>query len=108
MRADDGVVLVYITFPDLIVAERTVRHAVAERLAACGNLLRGVNSIYRWKGAIETAEEVLVLLKTTESRVESLRAAVLAVHPYEVPEFVITPLTGGNPEYLDWVRDCVT
>ena len=107
MPAVEEVLLVHVTFPDFVSAERTVRQVVEARLAACSNLLPGVKSIYWWKGVLETAEEVLVLLKTTTSKVDALRAAVLAAHPYEVPEFVITPLTAGNPAYLDWVRECV-
>jgi periplasmic divalent cation tolerance protein len=99
------VFLVYVTFPDSGTAEATVRTAVERRLVACGNLLPGVRSIYRWKGAIETADEVLVFFKTTEENLTALRQCILDSHPYEVPEIVATPIVEGNPAYLDWVRE---
>ena len=103
--AGEGILVVLVTFPDVATAESVVRSAVTANLAACGNLVTGVRSIYRWQGAIETAEETLVLFKTTEARVDALQAHVLQAHPYQVPEFVQVQVTGGHPAYLDWVRD---
>jgi periplasmic divalent cation tolerance protein len=101
----ERVFLLYVTFPDQVTAEGSVRTAIERRLAACGNLLTGVRSIYRWKGAIETADEVLVLIKTTEENLVAVRQCILDSHPYEVPEIVATPIVEGNPAYLDWVRE---
>lgn len=101
----ERVFLLYVTFPDQVTAEAGVRSAVARRLAACGNLLPGVRSIYRWKGAVETADEVLVLFKTTEENLAAVRQCILDSHPYEVPEIVATPIAEGNPAYLEWVRE---
>jgi periplasmic divalent cation tolerance protein len=97
--------LLYVTFPDHATAEAIVRMAVEQRLAACGNVLPGVRSIYRWKGAIETADEVLVFFKTTEENLPAVRQCILGSHPYEVPEIVATPIVEGNPAYLAWVRE---
>jgi periplasmic divalent cation tolerance protein len=101
----ERVFLLYVTFPDQVTAEASVRSAVERRLAACGNLLPGVRSIYRWKGAIEAADEVLVLFKTTEGNLTAVRQCILDSHPYEVPEIVATPIVEGNAAYLDWVRE---
>jgi periplasmic divalent cation tolerance protein len=93
----ERVFLLYVTFPDRETAEAIVRTAVERRLVACGNLLPGVRSIYRWKGAIETADEVLVFFKTTEENLAAARQYILDAHPYEVPEIVATPIVEGNP-----------
>lgn len=101
----ERVFLLQVTFPDQVTAEAGVRSAVEQRLAACGNLLPGVRSIYWWKGAIETAEEVLVFFKTTERNLAAVRQCILDSHPYEVPEVVATLIVEGNPAYLDWIRE---
>jgi periplasmic divalent cation tolerance protein len=102
---DEPLLLVYVTFPDVAVAEAVVRTAVEQRFAACGNLIPGLRSIYRWQGAVETAEEVLVLFKTTAANLRELQRHILSLHPYQIPEIVATPILGGNSSYLDWVRE---
>ncbi len=97
------ILLVSVTFPDAATADRVVRTAVESHLAACGNLVPGIRSVYRWRGAVKTAEETLALFKTTKSMVGKLQAHVLRQHPYEVPEFVYLPITGGHATYLEWV-----
>ncbi len=97
--------LVLSTFPDAETARRIVRVCVEERLAACGNLLPGVESIYRWRGAVETASETLVLFKTTTEVYPRLQERLRALHPYETPEIVALPPSGGLPAYLEWVVD---
>src|SRR5690242_6413338 len=91
------------TCPDLPSAERLAEALVAERLAACVQLLPGLRSVYRWQGAVERADEVLVLIKTTRDRLEALAARVRALHSYELPELLAVEAAGGLPEYLDWV-----
>ena len=97
------VVILLSNFPDAETARRAVRTLVAERLVACGNLIPGVESIYEWKGAMETSTEVMVVCKTTTSRAEEARARLRALHPYEVPEILQIPVTAGWPDYLAWV-----
>jgi periplasmic divalent cation tolerance protein len=92
------------TAPDEDVAARNARALVDERLAACANLVPSVRSIYRWKGAIEDAREVLLVIKTRADRVDALAERLRALHPYDVPELVVLPLVGGLAPYLDWVR----
>lgn len=96
-------VVVLVTAPDAEVAARLARTLVEEKLAACGNVVPGLRSLYRWKGAIEDASEVLLVLKTARDRLRDLSDRVRALHPYEVPEVVALPIVGGNEEYLDWI-----
>lgn len=85
-------------------AERIARSLVEERLAACVNLVPGLTSIYRWKGEVEAAAEIMLLIKTNTANLDSLEAALRRLHSYEVPEFlVLTPESAGQP-YLDWLR----
>ncbi|MGH7503889.1 MAG: divalent-cation tolerance protein CutA [Longimicrobiales bacterium] len=93
------------TAPDAERAAALVRTLVEERLAACGNIIHGITSIYRWSGAIHEETEVLIILKTTAAAAESLAARVPELHPYDVPEVVVLPVLTGHPPYLDWVRD---
>jgi len=79
---------VFSTYPDAETARSIAHTLVKEQLAACANIIPGVESIYRWKGAIETSGEVLAILKTTEERYPELEARIKELHPYEVPEVV--------------------
>ena len=79
------------------------RRLVQERLVACGNVIPGLTSVYRWDGAIQEETEALVLLKTTEDQVEALRKRVVELHSYEVPEFLSLPVMEGHDRYLRWV-----
>ncbi len=88
-------------------AERIAEELVGRRLAACVNVLPGVRSTYRWKGGVEREQERLLLIKTRSERLESLRQALLAIHPYEVPEVVAIPIEAGHPAYLEWLDESV-
>ena len=79
------------------------RALVEERLAACANLVDGMNSVYRWQGAIEEAREAVLILKTRRELVDRLTARVRELHSYDVPCVVALPLQGGNPDYLEWI-----
>ncbi|MBW7996722.1 MAG: divalent-cation tolerance protein CutA [Candidatus Glassbacteria bacterium] len=87
---------------DALLIARTV---VEERLAACGNVLGSVRSIYRWQGKVEDELEVLLMLKTRAALFESLRSRVVELHAYEVPEVVALPIEAGHGPYLDWIRE---
>jgi periplasmic divalent cation tolerance protein len=99
--------LMYTTLPDADTAEAIGTAMVEQGLAACANLLPGMISIYRWQGKTERAGETVLLLKTAEHRVEALRAAVVAEHPYECPCVIAWPIADGHPPYLDWVHQQV-
>ncbi|HSG46937.1 MAG TPA: divalent-cation tolerance protein CutA [Longimicrobiales bacterium] len=94
--------LVLVTSP-AAEAPALARRLVEERLAACVNLLSGMASVYRWEGKVEEAEETLMILKTSAGRIRELRERVVALHPYDVPEFVVVPVESGLESYLAWV-----
>lgn len=101
---DSPIRVAFATAPDEAVAVRIARTLVEERLAACANLVPGVRSIYRFRGAVEDESEVLLVIKTCADRIEALAERLCALHPYEVPELVVLPAAGGLAPYLDWVR----
>jgi periplasmic divalent cation tolerance protein len=86
-------------------ARDIVRSLVDDGLVACGNVVPGITSIYRWKGTVEEDAETLVFLKTTADRVEALTARLGERHPYDVPEMLVLDVDGGSKPYLDWVRE---
>ena len=96
-------VVVLCTFPDLDQARQIGAALVERQVAACVNLLPGVESIYRWEGKVERAGEVLGVIKTT--RYPELEAAIRELHPYEVPEILALPVVAGLPAYLAWLRE---
>jgi periplasmic divalent cation tolerance protein len=78
---------------------------VEKKLAACANIVAGVESIYRWKGKVERAREVLVMMKTSGTRLRELEREVKRLHSYDVPEFIALPIVAGSKEYLEWIGD---
>lgn len=94
---------VFVTAPDAEVARSLARALVAERLAACVNVVPGVCSIYRWEGEVQEDDEVLLVIKTREDRLAALSARVTDLHPYDLPEVLALPVVGGSAGYLDWV-----
>lgn len=91
------------TCPDADSAARLAETLVAERLAACVNVLPGVRSVYRWQDAIERSDEVLLLIKTSGDRLAALTRRIVELHPNELPEVVAVEAVGGHLPYLDWV-----
>ena len=107
MKVDSAeYILAMTTVSDEPQARNLARRLVESRLAACVNQVR-VASTYRWKGALEEEPEILLLIKTTRDRQADLQKMLLEAHPYELPEFVTVPVTGGSEPYLRWLRDCV-
>jgi periplasmic divalent cation tolerance protein len=99
-----SIVSVYALFADAEEAERIGRAAVDERLAACVNLLGPVHSIYRWRGAVEQAEEVAAIFKTTDVAADGLIARIAALHSYEVPCIASWPIDKILASYAEWVE----
>jgi periplasmic divalent cation tolerance protein len=85
-------------------AERLARMLVERRLAACVNVLPNMRSVYRWNGAIESAAECLLVIKSSRARFESLRQAIEAAHSYELPETLALPVIDASPTYLEWLE----
>jgi len=102
-----GVVQVQTTVGSEAAATRLGEVLIAERLAACVQQVGPVRSTYRWQGAVETAAEWLLLIKTTADALPRLRPRLLELHPYDTPEFLVLPVTAGSEGYLAWVRDTV-
>ena len=96
------------TAPSAEVAEQIVRELVESGVVACGNIISGVTSIFRWQGAVQREAEVMVVFKTVMSRTEQLVERVRALHPYDVPELLVLPVALGNRAYIDWVQASVS
>ncbi|MBY0439500.1 MAG: divalent-cation tolerance protein CutA [Burkholderiales bacterium] len=101
--AGRSVLLVMTTLPDAAVAATIARALVERRLAACVSVQPPCLSVYRWRGAVEQAQEVPLLIKTTADRYPALEATLRDMHPYEVPEIVALDTAQGLPAYIDWV-----
>jgi periplasmic divalent cation tolerance protein len=96
--------VVFVTAPDLKTARALAKAALRARLAACANLVPQIESHYWWRGKIESSAEVLILFKTTKSRLAALEKLIVTIHPYDTPEFLALTLNGGSRKYLDWIR----
>jgi periplasmic divalent cation tolerance protein len=99
------VLLALSTFPDAETARRIVHEIVESRLAACGNIVPQIESIYRWQGKVESSGEALVLFKLDAERYPEFEEKLRALHPYEVPEIICVKVKGGSPDYLRWVTE---
>lgn len=100
---EDEARVVLVTVPDEAAAAALVERLVEERLVACGNIVPGMTSIYRWQGKVERAREALVIFKTTEAGAGDLIRRVPEIHPYDVPEVLVLPVESGHRPYIDWV-----
>ncbi|MDR3087478.1 MAG: divalent-cation tolerance protein CutA [Azoarcus sp.] len=108
MDAPADPLLVFTTLPDEADARALAARLVEAQLAACVNILAPCVSVYRWQGAVESAAETPMLIKTTRARYPALEAALRAAHPYELPELIAVPVACGLTAYLDWVAASVT
>lgn len=104
----EQVLLVLSNLPDRDAALKLARTLVDAGFAACVNVLGECTSVYRWQGALETATEVPVLIKTRRSLYPQVEQTIARLHPYELPEVIAVPVTEGLPAYLDWVRGQTT
>lgn len=96
-------ILVLTNLPDQTSAENLAHYLITEKLAACVNILAPCVSIYHWQGKIERATEIPLLIKTTAQCYVSMEEAIRKQHPYELPEIIHVPITGGLPAYLAWL-----
>ena len=98
--------IVLVTCGSMGEARRIGKTVVEKKLAACVNILRGgVESVYRWKGKVERAREVLMMMKTTSGKLRELEREVKRMHSYDVPEFIVLPVIAGSREYLAWLAE---
>lgn len=103
----DATRIALVTVAGVAVAERMVRTLVEERVVACGNILPGITSIFRWQGAVEREQETLIVFKTTAQGATRLLQRVPELHPYDVPEVLVIPVEAGHPPYMNWVNENV-
>lgn len=104
----EKILLALSTFPDAEIAHRISNQLVSERFAACANILPSVESIYRWKGKIESGNETLVFFKVSVDRQSAFQDKLRLLHPYDVPEIIFVPVTSGLPGYIQWVNENCT
>jgi periplasmic divalent cation tolerance protein len=104
-EANDEICIALSTAGSEDEAKRLARLLVEQRLAACVNILPGVRSVYRWKGKVEETGEAMLVIKTSRSQAAAVQAALQQAHSYDVPEFLLLPVSGGGAAYLAWLRD---
>jgi periplasmic divalent cation tolerance protein len=108
MKAGKRFRLVLVTCGSRVEARRIARRVVKARLAACVNILTApVESIYSWKGKLKTSRESLLLIKTSANRLADLEREIRQLHSYQVPEFLVLPVSAGSGDYLQWLGDSV-
>jgi periplasmic divalent cation tolerance protein len=101
-------IVVLCTCPTSEAATRIADALVEERLAACVNVMPGLRSTYRWEGEVHRDDEMLLVIKTVRARFEEVRARILSLHPYELPEVIAVEVTAGHAPYLDWIASSTT
>lgn len=98
--------LVLSTCPGSITAKSIANELISNQLAACVQVVPGVQSFFRWVGKVDNKEEHLLLIKTTAEKYQELESRIIALHPYELPEIVAIPISDGLAGYLSWIDDC--
>lgn len=105
MKTTTDFAIALATAPDMKTARRLAAAALRARLVACANIVPRIESHYWWQGKLEQSAEVLLILKTTRRHLGQLETLIVSEHPYDTPEFIVLPLSGGNRKYLDWLRE---
>ena len=103
MKSGKKISVVLVTAPNVKLARVLAQGALRARLVACANIVPKIESHYRWQGKVESGAEVLIVFKTTESKLVRFEQFILANHPYDTPEFIVLPVASGNQRYLDWI-----
>lgn len=96
-------ITVLTTFPDQDSAQKFAHAIIHSNLAACVNLIKGVESVYKWEGEIHTDSETMLIIKSNHNQFESVKALLLEIHPYDLPECVMLEISDGHQPYLDWL-----
>lgn len=100
--------LILNTCPDFTTAEQLAKQLVENKLAACVNILPGLTSIYHWQDQIESAQEHLLLIKTSSAHYSAIERFITDQHPYDSPEIIAFSIDNGLPDYLQWITSCTT
>ncbi|KAF8718130.1 hypothetical protein HU200_003801 [Digitaria exilis] len=98
-------IVVYVTVPNREAGKKLSQSIISEKLAACVNIVPGIESVYWWEGKVQSDAEELLIIKTRESLLDALTEHVKANHEYDVPEVIALPITGGNTKYLEWIKN---
>ena len=98
-------IVVYVTVPNREAGKKLADSIVREKLAACVNIVPGIESVYEWEGKVQTDSEELLIIKTRQSLLDALTEHVKANHEYDVPEVIALPILGGSLQYLEWVKN---
>ncbi|KAK3150698.1 hypothetical protein QOZ80_3AG0236530 [Eleusine coracana subsp. coracana] len=98
-------IVVYVTVPNREAGKKLSQGIISEKLAACVNIVPGIESVYWWEGKVQTDAEELLIIKTRESLLNALTEHIKANHEYDVPEVISLPITGGNTKYLEWIKN---
>ena len=101
-------VLILTTTGNESEARKIAQELVGRRLAACVNIIPRIQSVYRWEGKVESAEEFLLLIKTARTRIEELQSAIRELHSYDLPELVVIAMEDGSEKYLNWIAESVS
>ena len=105
--AQNNACVVFVTAPDMTVAQRLARRLLEQKLAACVNVVPGMTSFFWWQEKIDEQSETLLIIKTISAKLNALINGIKKEHPYEVPEIIALPIVGGAEDYLQWLRDSV-
>jgi periplasmic divalent cation tolerance protein len=106
MKRETKFRVVLVTCGTLEEARKIARHVVEAKLAACVNIVtHAVESFYSWEGKLEDSSEYLLIMKTSEDRLDDLQKQTLALHSYETPEFIVLPILAGSEDYLKWLAE---
>lgn len=96
-------IAVYVTVPSAEAGKAVASKLISDKLAACVNMIPGIQSMYWWEGKVEVDQELLLMIKSRAPLFDALSKAVVEAHPYDVPEVIAVPITNGNKGYLDWL-----
>lgn len=107
MDSEKDFCIVLITCGSKSEADGIVESLLKKRLIACGNIISGIESRFRWKGKIDKAKEVLAILKTRRKNFKRIEEEAKRIHSYEVPEIIAIPIVTGNEEYMKWLKSCL-
>ncbi|NQT46628.1 MAG: divalent-cation tolerance protein CutA [Candidatus Omnitrophica bacterium] len=98
-------IVIFVTTPSISLARKISKTLISKRLVACSNIVKGVNSIFFWKGRVEDSKECLLIMKSQERLFKKIEKEVRRLHNYEVPEVIAIPIVDGSKPYLDWVKE---
>lgn len=98
-------ILIYSTYPDIATAKKAIHSLLERRLVACANIIPGMQSIYRWQGKIEEANEIIVIFKTQNQLFETCKSEIKKEHPYQVPCILEIEIKQGDRDYLNWLKE---